>query len=369
MNAVDTKIRAKGKQAGLLLALRRQIVDGVLLPGQQLPTRRQLEQTFQVSSPTLQRAVDQLVRDGFVTPLHGRGTYVAANPPHLCNYALIFPHYPGTERLVSPTGIIAQPFVRFWTAMVDVAMDIQRAGAKKIPVYYGVDGHVDAEDYQSLLRDIEAHRLAGLIFATPPFLLTGTPILEEPGLPRVAVMETTTMPGIPAITLVAASFIERAVGYLASIGCKRIAFLGVPAHVESMPLWEAELAAHGMSTRPYWQQFVGPATPQLARNCAHGMVHENQRIRPDALVITDDNLVEYATAGVVDAGVKVPGEMQLVAHCNFPSPTVSVLPARRLGFDASRVVRACLESIDQQRRGETPPVSVFVPAQFEEELN
>jgi len=47
-------------------------------------------------------------------------------------------------------------------------------------------------------------------------------------------------------------------------------------------------------------------------------------VRPDALVVADDNLVTCATQGIAASGVQVPGELDVVAHCNFPHP----LPAR-----------------------------------------
>ena len=96
-------------------------------------------------------------------------------------------------------------------------------------------------------------------------------------------------------------------------------------------------------------------------------VHPGQRDRPDALIISDDNLVEHATAGIVAAGIGVPGDCAIVAHCNFPWPTPSALPMRRLGYDAREVIRVALESIDRQRRGE-PAGTLVVPARFEDEL-
>ena len=55
----------------------------------------------------------------------------------------------------------------------------------------------------------------------------------------------------------------------------------------------------------------------------HGPAHD----RPDALVITDDNLVPAATAGVLAAGRRVPADLEVVAHANFPHVTPSAVPA------------------------------------------
>jgi DNA-binding LacI/PurR family transcriptional regulator len=123
-----------------------------------------------------------------------------------------------------------------------------------------------------------------------------------------------------------------------------------------------------MTIRPHWVQGVHLAAPQLARNCAQLLMHAGQDERPDALIISDDNLVEFATAGLIAAGVRVPDDLEVVAHCNFPWPTPSVVPVKRLGYEVSRVLKACLESIDLQRGGEAAPAATVIPAVFEDDI-
>jgi DNA-binding LacI/PurR family transcriptional regulator len=122
-----------------------------------------------------------------------------------------------------------------------------------------------------------------------------------------------------------------------------------------------------MTLHPYWIQTVALAEPESARNCVHLLMHPGQTERPDALLITDDNLVEHATAGLVAAGVSVPGDLDVVAHCNFPWPAPSVLPVQRLGFDAREILAACLASIDELRQGQPASRRVFA-ARFENEI-
>ena len=100
----------------------------------------------------------------------------------------------------------------------------------------------------------------------------------------------------------------------------------------------------------------------------HLMMSGKDGERPDAIFVTDDNLVEYATAGILDAGVRVPDEVEVVVHCNFPWPVPSIVPVRRIGFDARQLIAACIRSIDQQRATGTIPPPVAIPAQFEDEL-
>jgi hypothetical protein len=67
------------------------------------------------------------------------------------------------------------------------------------------------------------------------------------------------------------------------------------------------------------------------------------------------------------AGVKVPDEVVVVGHTNFPWPTPSAVPVKRLGFNVRRVLAVSLDLIDQQRRNEQPPHMTTVRATFEDE--
>jgi len=337
--------------------LRAQILAGRLAPGGRLPTRTELEKHFRVSSVTVQLALDRLVEDGFVKAEGRKGTFVSAHPPHLCRYALCFPNYPSTDG----------GWPRFWTALTNEALRLQTSQPRRITLFHGLDGHVDSEDYQRLLADVRAHRLAGVIFAAHPFMLMDLPLMREPGLPRVAIMNELLYPNLAAVDLDRESFIRKALDALRERGRKRIAFVTVPfLDATYHAMIEKELAARRMVTRPYWTLLAPPAAPVCAKNAVHLLMHGPAGERPDGLVVTDDNLVEHATAGLVAAGARVPEDADVIGHCNFPWPTPNVLPVKRLGYDARQVLYCCLESIDRQRQGRKPDLKV-VPAIFEEE--
>lgn len=62
----------------LYWALRRAIADGVLAPGQVLPSTRQLSQTIGVSRTMVVEAYNQLIAEGYIEGRQGSGTYVAS---------------------------------------------------------------------------------------------------------------------------------------------------------------------------------------------------------------------------------------------------------------------------------------------------
>ncbi len=226
--------------------------------------------------------------------------------------------------------------------------------------------HPENRAYQQLLHDVRAQRLAGIVLAAPPGGLAGTPVLADPRIPCVAVMLGAAPPRIPTLYPDLASFDDRALDALAAGGHRRIAVLTTPGYAHDH--LRAGLARRGMDGDPRLMQAIDPAAAPWARNCAHLLVSGPDGRRPDALLITDDNLVEHAMAGVAAAGVRVPKELPVIGHCNFPWPTPSMLPIRRLGYDAREVLRGCLELLDAQRAGRTPPAATRVPARFEDEI-
>jgi GntR family transcriptional regulator len=61
-------------------ALEARIASGSLEPGQQLPTERELSETFGVSRVTVRRAIASLTERGLVHAIQGRGTFVTSEP-------------------------------------------------------------------------------------------------------------------------------------------------------------------------------------------------------------------------------------------------------------------------------------------------
>ncbi len=55
-----------------------QILSGALEPGQAIPSMRALARSLHISVITVQKAYEDLQRDGFIVTTIGRGSYVAA---------------------------------------------------------------------------------------------------------------------------------------------------------------------------------------------------------------------------------------------------------------------------------------------------
>lgn len=348
------------KQGDVVVDLRRKIVEGTLAPGARLPTRQELTHEYGVSLATLQRAFDRLTADGFVTPRGKSGTFVAAVPPHLSQYGIVF---------AASKQEMGQS--RLWMTLTQVGMGLAD-GVRKVHFY-----HRDADSRRQLVEDIADQRLAGVVFTAPPLEFAGTPVLAVDGLPRVAYMPQKTYPHVAAVNTDLRSFYSRAIAFLHGRGRRKLAMIGACFEREALAAWLQPAVALGMTVRPHWVlPFYGSGSHAFmaAREVANLLMRLPVADRPDALILNDDNLVPYATAGLAAAGVRGPADLDVVAHCNYPNPPVVSVPVTFLGFDMAALMAACADLIAQARgvpvnRPDLKADEInLLPAKFADEL-
>jgi DNA-binding transcriptional regulator YhcF (GntR family) len=301
-----------GKHAAIAADLRARIIAGALEPGARLPTCPELEAEFQASRMTVLKALDRLKRDQFIRTDGRRGTFVAERPPQLYRYALVF-----AEHQLS----------RFSQALFEAAEGLQRETPRRLPAFFGVDGHADVEDYERLVADVRGQRLAGVIFVSQPGPLAGTPIFGPADLPRVALVEEPDVPGVGAVSLDQSSYIAAALEHFRARKRRRIAIL-TNGHRSQAWLSEAtgQIARRGMTTRPAWTLAADVRFPHWVPNSVAALFDARPGARPDALLIGDDHLVEHATRALLEMGLAVPRDVEVIAHANFPCRPPAAVP-------------------------------------------
>ena len=338
------------------------ILRGHYRPADRLPRWRELTARYDTTLATVRKALDRLDEYGFIERGGWHGIRVAAYPPHRCHFGLVFPDY----------GDAAGQFSsHFLTALAQVAGQLHDTRPRWLSVYHGVRGERD-EDLQPLANDLNARRVAGLILTERHTAENSrmAALLHAAQVPVVALLTEVQLPSVTRIVLPPTDFLERACAYLRAQGRHRVALVSV-AHLGPM-MWElaqGPLAAHGLVAQPWWRAEAALQCPGALRPAMQMLWRLPAKNRPDALVITDDNLVTEATAGLVAAGVRVPADLLVVAHANFPLTTASAVPAVRLGFDVRRVLTTCLDVLEQRGRGEVIPEPVIITAEFESEIS
>ena len=344
-----------------LTVLRSQIISGELASGERLPARLKLEKTLRVDTRTLEDTIQQLRMDGFIESQPRGGTFIAAHPPHVSNFALTFP---------SPPELVTSQFYRALRAEAEKLQEPEQ----RFSLFYNIEARHDLPDYQQLLGLIQRHALAGVIYAARPWGLWDDPILVEPGVPRVMIDASLNEPGVPSVFVDNEALLPRAFEWLAGRKHRRVAVLSlamqhaIPSEFEQVV--RATATRYGLQTQTRWIQATPRESSAWATNQVASMLHGPANDRPDALVITDDNLVPAATAGILAAGgsAQIAKGLEVVAHANFPHITPSAVPAQRLGFDVRHILGVCVERLLQLRRGETPPALTLVPVLREEDV-
>ncbi len=351
--ARKTRRRSAPTQGRIVGDIKKRIISGNWPVGERLPNRAELIDRYNTSNVTIQKVMDTLLAEGFVETRGALGTFVSTSPPHLTRYGLVFPE--------SRTHYFGPPSL-FWQALSEVARDFPVSESCRLESYFDALRGVDGEDYKRLVDDIEHHRLAGLVFASPPHLLRNTPVLDAPGLSRVLIAPLDDFGGLTTVYPDYADFVARALERFQAAGSRRLAVLGfLPAAPDIQARFERELADRGMTTRPQWQQYPSTFVPEAARRAAH-LLLSNPADRPDGLFIFDDNLVESATLGIADAGVAVPADLRVVAHANFPLPVKSTVPVERLGFDIGQLLHRCIDLLRRQNEGAAVAPHTWLPA-------
>lgn len=329
-------------------ALRAEISSGQLATGTRIPSRPHLVRRFQSSTHTIQRAVDLLLAEGLLET-NGHGTFVTNGRSSALPYLLILPHT-HTPRQFLETLALEGDYLRGQHLPITV-IRVDESGK------YG-----DAFKRATVI--VESHRLAGLILVFLPPQLGPSPVLNEPHVPRVQVGTRSDCAG--SFVALGGDTLSLAVADCAARGFRRIAAIHPVQYDDEITSGYARYAsvmqAHGLAVnRALWHP-VHLDVPLAAGHAARLLMGLPAPVRPDALIIEDDNLVPAATRGIAASGVQVPGHLDVVAHTNFPWPTPSAVPVRRLGYDIRRLLQRCCTLVDCQRQGQPPKDEAVSPA-------
>ncbi len=329
--------------------LRRRIREGNYAPGEALPTHRQLMTELGASSATIQHACHRLAELGYVhsTP---HGTTVSSTLPHDACIALVLP--------VDSAGDGGSRFY----ANAKRVCEAWAEGEFRFRTYALHDRRPDSAAHKRLCQDLAAGGLAGVVFIHPPYYLPSSPIFTA-GVPLVcidALGPEVDIFGMSVIVAVVDDLVERIFARFQAAGRRRLA--GILSMADPSP--EAYLQAvrsSGLETRPEWW----PALPidinvGCVRDVVRLMFAGAERFRPDCLFVANDHQTPFAVAGVLDAGLRIPADVELALYANFPTPIRAMAPCLHFGPDMRELIRAAVAEV-RHLAGGGPPRVVQVP--------
>lgn len=335
--------------------LRERIVTGEFQPGSQLPTWDMLGKQYTVGRNVLVRAIAHLKHQQFIYSASTRGTFVVDRPPHLHHYALLFHEQPGVDR-----------WNQFWSALTDHAAEIETLRGCRIVIRHGVRNETGNEAQRQLLEEIETDQYAGLIYVSNPDRICPQ-ALQRPGLPQVVIMDKSDQAQVSRVDIDRASFVSKTIDWLRARGHKKVALLS--SYSTSIhELLRRGIQDAGFELRPEWILSAAADYPATAEPIVRLLLCGAQPELPDALVVSNDNLVDAALAAVVAMGKRVPEELEILTHCNWPTRKGHIVPTSRLGYDVRQILQECIKIIDACRAGTKTAKSVQIPALFENEI-
>ena len=337
---------AEAKFPAVLNDLRRRISEGDLPSGSKMPTWDVLSQHYAIGRPTLMRVMATLRHEGFVISDATRGTMVTPKPPCCSRFGLIFGSSPDRRAFGG--------WNHFWQALRDEATAQSARDGWDLVVYEGVD-HRGSAGLDALLADVDGRRLAGVIL-TPHGTLYHIDEHLRGRVPMVQVggrLDADFLGReVPAWQLDNEDLYRRSAHLLHQAGARRVAILATDA--TDVSGWDEALLEAGLSGEPWWRFAAGITAQRTTANLVRLLCSAANR--PDGLIITDDNLVPGAVAGLLESGVRVGKDLHVAAQCNWPFPADDVLPIMHIGFDLGHMLS---EALAYLRSPSMPPDSAL----------
>lgn len=110
--------KQRPKYLQLVELLIQKVTQGEIRPGEALPSEHQLCETYQLARTTIRNAMQQLEEQGWITRIHGKGSFVTTNPPisiskPLDIFAFVLPEtrtgfYPSLQRNFEQAAALTQ---------------------------------------------------------------------------------------------------------------------------------------------------------------------------------------------------------------------------------------------------------------------
>ena len=326
--------------------MRERIASGSWPANQRIPTKMELCRLFGTSNMTMQKALAVLAGEGFIRSRGRAGTFVSGRPPSSHRIALVIP---------------AGQLRSLWYGSLIRSLGLQAQElASLVDVYQAADVDSDPTD-TALLDDCRSHRLAGILFAAPfPGLTRSIHAFS----PQLATMHLSTPPGTgDGHGLANASPASLVIETFAGRARRRLAMFGTFMQSGTL-LRDVAFRAQdaGMRCEPEWIHALDPRSPDMARAIARLLATLPAERRPDALFISDDHLVTATTAGLHDAGLRAPDDIDILCHANIPFPPPTCMPVAYVGYDVIDMMRTGLVSLTRLIAGHSVPArQPFLP--------
>ncbi len=345
-------LKPRMKRQQLVNIFKEMLIDGSLCHGRQLPTYEELDRQFDASRATLNYVLTQLKHDGYVQSIERQGVFVSEHLPCRSRYALVFE---------------SEEHNLFWTKLIHEAQLINRSNnGCQFEIFHS--DILQHEDSQRLLDLLARKMIAGVFFFFDPCNSLPRKIFTDyPDIPKIVTDKKRTQHNMYRVILNTESCVNKVIEYAKGHGIKKIGVIskGQQSLAEEFP----EIAEKNhVCVKPEWVVAAPEKYIDGVRNLTRLLMALGPEKRPEALYITDDNLITPVQSTLIELGIKVPEDIRLICHFNFPDSTETVLPVKKIGYDVRDILKTGIAKIQCHYNGTTPE-TMTVTGKYDSEIN
>ena len=322
------------KRIGLEQALKNSILDGTLRPGMRLPTLEQLNCRFNASKATFQHVINKLKQQGFIRSVERQGLFVADRLPNETHFGLVF------DRKTNA----------FLKKIEEQAELLNREEKWNFSIFRNEYSPALLERNWSALRErLQDRTLAGLFFFFNPVDEEILQLIHQYSeVPMVMYDHYPNHDSLLVLKMEPESCAEKSLELFQRRNLRRLAVICKP----DQPLTRSFLQAarnKGIDIPERWCLTAPEYSSEGTRNIILLLFSLPPEQRPNGLYVTDDNLLNAVQAGIVESGIRVPQDLTVVCHTNFPDPPETVIPILKVGFDNRELLYRSIEAVREYR--------------------
>lgn len=282
--------------------LRERIVSGALPPDTSIPPEKTLSELFGVSGISIRRALSDLVQDGLVRRIPGRGSFVCRPPA---------PDKPVCVIIPEGGGLLTHTFI---TAMLFGISQALSERGRALMIYT-----TQTVDY---IKDALNHRFCGILLAghnVPQW-----EIFLQAQVPFVMFGET-DHPQMHTVDIDNVQIGYDQTRHLLDQGCRRPGFLG--GRPQGGSLWQARLAGYERALAEIDQAVDSTLLLSTDYSLDSGQRLADTLLQKgvDGLVCVDDMIGYGAIKAALRRGMRVPEDVKIIG-CNNSDLHIGVQP-------------------------------------------
>lgn len=328
---------------------RHAIESGGLKPGTKLPSNQALAARFGVSATVVQTALSRLSRDGFLERKRRKGTFIRKFQEK-ANIALLF-----GDSLADETA----HYYRALLKRFNEACGERKWGCRHWSALNSEMFSSDAVERRKdeMLRDHRSHPFTGVIEYSPG----SQSLIPEEFHGKIASVSYGDNPAEVEISGGNYSFGVEAVRCLTAQGCRRIFYFCTVWHNRSFTesidglldaARELGLSAPKVHIEPYSTQSYEMETA-MHRRMREIIAGWRETEFPDGLVVNDDIAMRAMAPAILEAGIKVPGDLKVFCEGNEDVRFHYGFPVIRYEVSPKAVAEFLLSALERRMNGES----------------